>query len=99
MKRVLNDFQYVCGTVFHDLPIDERSKDSYVLQMCSVVKICPVMHLSRFPIFQAKYFQMFASTVDEGAISCPAVWSTTHNIRHRLVNQKQEQKWSNGNRS
>ena len=33
MKRMPNDFQYVCGTVFHDLPIDDKNKNSYVLEM------------------------------------------------------------------
>ena len=32
MKRMLNDFQYVCGTVFHDLPNDDKNKDSLVLE-------------------------------------------------------------------
>ena len=32
MKRMFNDFQYVCGTVFHDLPNDDKNKDSLVLE-------------------------------------------------------------------
>ena len=33
MKRMLSDFQYVCETVFHDLPINDKNKDSYILEM------------------------------------------------------------------
>ena len=36
MKRsneMLNDFQYVCGTVFHDLRIGDKNRYSYVLEM------------------------------------------------------------------
>ena len=33
MKPMLNYFQYVCGAVFHDLPIDDKNKDSCVLEM------------------------------------------------------------------
>ena len=27
MKSMLNDFQYICGKVFHDLSIDEKNED------------------------------------------------------------------------
>ena len=33
MKCMLNDFQDVCRTVFHDLPIDDKDKDSNILEM------------------------------------------------------------------
>ena len=36
MKRsneMLNDLQYLCGTVFHDLPIGDKNRYSYVLEM------------------------------------------------------------------
>ena len=39
MKCMLNDFQYVCGTVFHDLPIDDKNKDSYGLEMLLLGKL------------------------------------------------------------
>ena len=42
MKRMLSDFQYVYETVFHDLPINDKNKDSYVLEMlhCRENLIC-----------------------------------------------------------
>ena len=33
MKPMPNYFQYVCGTVFHDLPIDDKKKKTRVLEM------------------------------------------------------------------
>ena len=33
MKRIFNNFQYVCGTVFHDIPIDERNRDTIILDL------------------------------------------------------------------
>ena len=33
MKRIFNNFQYVCGTVFHDIPIDERNRDTLILEL------------------------------------------------------------------
>lgn len=31
MQRILNDLQYVCSTIFHNIPVDDRNIDSLVL--------------------------------------------------------------------
>ena len=33
MKRIFNNFQYDCGTFFHDTPIDERNSDALILEL------------------------------------------------------------------
>ena len=33
MKRIFNNFQYVYVTVFHDIPIDERNRDTLILEL------------------------------------------------------------------
>ena len=33
MKRIFNNFQYVCGAVFHDIPINERKRDTLILEL------------------------------------------------------------------
>ena len=57
MKRLLNDFQYVCGTVFHGLPIDDKNKDSYVLEVlhCRENLICESP--MAIPYYSSKLFK------------------------------------------
>ena len=33
LKRVLNDFQYVCGTILQDVPKDDRNPDSQITKL------------------------------------------------------------------
>ena len=32
-KHIFNNFQCVCGTVFHDISIDERNRDTVILDL------------------------------------------------------------------
>ena len=60
MKPMLNYFQYVCGTVFYDLPIDDKKKKT---QCYTVGKTYHMNHLWKLLITPAKYLKTFASSV------------------------------------
>ena len=57
MKRMLNDFQYVCGTVFHDLPIDDKNKDSYVLEIVHCRENLTCESPMEIPNYSSKLFK------------------------------------------
>ena len=56
MKCMLNDFQYVCGTVFHNLHIDDKSKDSYILEMLHNCKNLTCESSTEIPYYCSKLF-------------------------------------------
>ena len=57
MKRMLNDFQYVCGTVFHDLPIVEKNKDSHILEMLHCRENLTCESPTEIPYYSSKLFK------------------------------------------
>ena len=57
MKRMLNNFQFVCGTVFHDLTIDDKSKDSYVLEMSHCRENAASESPVEIPYYSSKLFK------------------------------------------
>ena len=57
MKRMLNDFQYVCGTVFHDLLIDDKNKDSCVLGMIHCRENLTCESPMEIPYYSSKLFK------------------------------------------
>ena len=56
MKRILNDFHYVCGTVFSEIPVDERNKDSYVLEMMHCRENLSCESPIEIPYYSSKLF-------------------------------------------
>ena len=57
MKPMLNYFQYVCGTVFHDLPIDDKNKDSYNLEMLHCRENLTCESPMEIPHYSSKLFK------------------------------------------
>ena len=57
MKCMLNDFQYVCGTVFHDLPTDDKNKDSFVLGMIHCRENLTCESPMEIPYYSSKLFK------------------------------------------
>ena len=57
IKRMLNDFPYVCGTVFHDLPIDDKNKDSYNLEMLHCRENLTCESPMEIPYYSSKLFK------------------------------------------
>ena len=57
MKCMLNDFQYVCRTVYHDLPIDDKNKDSYVSGMIHCRENLTCESPMEIPYYSSKLFE------------------------------------------
>ena len=57
MKRMLNDFQYICGTVFHDLPIDDKNKDSFILEMLDCRENLTCESPMEIPYYSSKLYE------------------------------------------
>ena len=45
----MNNFQYICETVFHDLLIDDKNKDLYVLKILHCQKNLTYESLMEIP--------------------------------------------------
>ena len=54
---MLNDFPYVCGTVFHDLPIDDKNKDSCNLEMLHCRENLTSESPMEIPYYSSKLFK------------------------------------------
>ena len=57
MKYILSNFQYVWGTVFHDLLTDDKSKDSYVLEMLHCRENLTYKSPMEIPYYSSKLFK------------------------------------------
>ena len=57
MKPMLSYFQYVCGTVFHDLPNDDKNKDSCVLEMLHCWGNLTYESPKEIPYYSSKIFK------------------------------------------
>ena len=57
MKGTLKDFQCVCGTVFHDLPIDDENKDLYILEMLHCWEHLTCESPMKIPYYSSKLFK------------------------------------------
>ena len=56
MKRIFNNFQYVCGTVFHDIPIDERNRDTLILELLHCRENLSCTSPIEIPYYSCKIF-------------------------------------------
>ena len=57
MKHMLNNFQYICGAVFHDLPIDDKNKDLYVSEMLHCWENLTYQSPMEIPYYSSKLFK------------------------------------------
>ena len=56
MKRIFNNFQYVCGTVFHNIPIDERNRDTLILELLYCWENLSCTSPIKIPYYSSKIF-------------------------------------------
>ena len=56
MKHIFNKFQYVCGTVFHNMPIDERNRDTLILELLHCRENLSCMSPIEIPYYSCKIF-------------------------------------------
>ena len=57
MKCLLNDFQYACGIVFHNLHIDDKNKDLHVLEMLHCRENLTCESSTEIPYYCKKLFK------------------------------------------
>ena len=57
LKRVLNDFQYVCGTILQDIQSDERNSDLKVIEKVFCRENIACANLIEFPYYSCRIYR------------------------------------------
>ena len=56
IKHIFNNFQYVCGAIFHNVPIDERNRDTLILELLHCWENLTCTSPIEIPYYSCKIF-------------------------------------------